>query len=87
MTVSRVYTDRMSVLVVYVLKPELNCVCHDFRDANVRSAMDSNSQCTSFSSHGKFMNNHDHLPSSTDSEGFLSRLKEQLPCMLGNSVY
>ena len=45
-----------------------------FGDANVRSAMDSIVNALHFP-HGKFMNNHDHLPSSTDSEGFLSRLE------------
>ena len=46
------------------------CVCATtFGDANVRSAMDSIVNALHFP-HGKIMNNHDHLPSSTDSEGF-----------------
>ena len=41
---------------------------------NVRSVMDSTAHALHFH-HRIFMNNHDHLPSYTDSEGFLSRLE------------
>ena len=57
-----------------------------FGDVNVRSAMDSivkgaepalqqqnRAMCTPITFNG--MHNHDHVPSSTDSEGFLSRLE------------